>query len=143
MSSINDIVNSFNTGFFSTAIKSREPINLEVNKPEELADFKEVMRVVSTKSSTPPPPSKYVQLDGFTTGANGSLVPTKITLEGVYAHDSFYDENGKWDVEAEAYRERELVYKKEFINNWIKDNGYDEFHDTDILMKVLLAKTEL
>jgi hypothetical protein len=101
------------------------------------------MNVISTEAYTPPS-SKYVQLDGFTFDENNNRIPTKITLEGVYAQDSFLDENGNWDVKAEAtaYKERELAHRKEFIDNWIKDNGYGELENTAQLMKALLAKTE-
>lgn len=143
MSEINDIVDSFNVGFFTTKISTKEPVNLKVNKPKELEDFNDIMNVISTEAYTPPS-SKYVQLDGFTFDENNNRIPTKITLEGVYAQDSFLDENGNWDVKAEAtaYKERELAHRKEFIDNWIKDNGYGELENTAQLMKALLAKTE-
>ncbi|PHO13713.1 hypothetical protein CPG38_01615 [Malaciobacter marinus] len=79
MSEINDIVDSFNVGFFTTKISTKEPINLKVNKPKELEDFNDIMNVISTEAYTPPS-SKYVQLDGFTFDENNNRIPTKITL---------------------------------------------------------------
>ena len=143
MSSISDRVDSFNVGFFSTKISDRELTKLEVNTPAELAGFKDKMKVISTEANTPPL-SKYVQLDGYSLDKDNNKIPTKITLEGVYAKDSFLDKNGNWDVEAEAvaYKERELAHKKEFIDNWIKNNGFGELENTAQLMKALLEKTE-
>lgn len=147
MSSINDIVNNFNVGFFSTVINTKDQSNFNVSKANELVSFKETLEVISTKSYTPPPPSpsQYATLDGFTLDKDNNEIPTKIILEGVYAQDLFLDEDGNWDVkaEAEAYKERELKYKEQVINNWIRDNGYGNLQNKAQLMKALLAKTEL
>ena len=147
MSSINDIVNNFNVGFFSTVINTKDQSNFNVSKANELVSFKETLEVISTESYTPPPPSpsQYATLDGFTLDKDNNEIPTKIILEGVYAQDSFLDEDGNWDVkaEADAYKERELKYKEQVINNWIRDNGYGNLQNKAQLMKALLAKAEL
>lgn len=143
MSSIDDIVNAFDIGFFHTNINTKNPISLEVTQPPKLADFKATLEAVSTKPYTPPPSSKYVQLDGFTLDENNNVVPTKITLDGMYSQDSFLDENGNWDEEAEAraYKERELKYQKEVINAWIEKMDYT-LQNKAKLMKALLATTQ-
>ncbi|RXJ60897.1 hypothetical protein [Candidatus Marinarcus aquaticus] len=145
MSSINDIVDSFNTGFFSKVVTTEEnPMELDVKTPKELSGFEEKMNVVSTEKS-PPPPTTSVALDGFTYNIFNRMVPAKIIIEGVHAQELFFDKNGNWDVEAEAesYKQKELAHKTEFIENWIKDNGYAELQNKAELMKALLAKTEL
>ncbi|WP_321315115.1 hypothetical protein [Halarcobacter sp.] len=142
MSSIDDLVNSFNIGFLSTHINSNDSINLNVNQPEELSNFNETLKEISKEALTPPP-TKSVQLDGYTLDENNNQVPTKIIIDGVYAQDSFLDKYGNWDeeLEAQSYREKELEYKKEVIEDWLKDMNYDLQSKAE-LMKALLAKTE-
>lgn len=90
-----------------------------------------------------PSPSEYVQLDGFRFDDNNKAIPTKITLEGVFAQDSFLDEDGNWDEEAEykAYAQKELAYKKEVISDWMEARGYD-LQNNATLMKALLSKED-
>lgn len=139
---INDIVDTFDIGFFSTDINTKNPINLDVSQASEFASFNETLKVISTEAYTPPA-SKYTQLDGYTFDENNNQIPTKIVLEGVYSQDSFLDEKGNWDekAEAEAYEERELKYKKEAIDDWLKNIEYDLQYKGEI-MKALLAKAE-
>ncbi len=143
MPSINDIVNSFDIGFFSTNINTKNPIRLDVSTPPKLADFKDTLNVISIEPYNPPPPTKFAQLDGFRLDENNIQVPTKIILKGVPQQDLFLDENGNWDVEAEAkaYKERELEYKKDVIIEWVENKGY-ELQNKAELMKALLARTE-
>jgi hypothetical protein len=55
--------------------------------------------------------------------------------------DQFLDKNGNWDEEAEyaSYKEKELAYKKDVINDWLKERAYDLQNSAD-LMKALLEK---
>jgi hypothetical protein len=139
MSSIDNIVNDFNIGFFTTN-NNKNPIDLDP-KNAKYADFEGSMKVVNSEAYTPSP-SEYVQVDGFRFDDN-KAIPTKITLEGVFAQDSFLDKDGNWDEEAEyeAYAQRELSYKKEVISNWMEERGY-EVQNNATLMKALLAKAD-
>ncbi|RXK12322.1 hypothetical protein CP965_11210 [Halarcobacter mediterraneus] len=142
MSSINDLVNDFNIGFFNTNTNHKNSINFNISENPKFSDFKDTLEVMSTEAYTPAP-SKYVQLDGYTLDKNNNQVPTKITLKGAYAQDSFLDKYGNWDVKAEneAYKERELEYKKEVINEWLESRSYDLQNKAE-LMKALLEKVE-
>ncbi|MCD4758913.1 MAG: hypothetical protein K8R39_11620 [Arcobacteraceae bacterium] len=142
MTSIDSIVNDFNIGFFTTINSNKEPINLSIPKNSEFANFEGALQVVSSEPYVPSL-SNYVQLDGYTFDENNNKIPTKITLEGIFAQDSFLDKDGNWDEEAEAaaYRERELEYKKEVINDWLENIDYDLQSKAE-LMKALLAKAE-
>ena len=142
MSSIDSIVDDFNVGFFTTINTNKEPINLDVPENSEFADFEGALQVVSSEPYVPSFADYVpVQLDGYTYDKNNNIIPTKITLDGVYAPKSFLDEDGDLDEEAEAaaYRERELAYKKEVINNWLENKDYELQNKAD-LMKALLAK---
>lgn len=142
MSSINDLVNDFNIGFFNTNTNHKNSINFNIPENSEFSDFKDTLEVINTEAYTPPH-LKYVQLDGYTLDKNNNQIPTKITLKDVYAQDSFLDEDGNWDVKAEnaAYKERELAYKKEVINEWLESRSYDLQNKAE-LMKALLEKVE-
>jgi len=142
MSSIDNIVNSFNIGFFSTVIDSNNTMMDQFSRFDKQVNFSDTLKVIS-KEANNPPPTKSVQLDGYTFDENNNPIPTKITIDGVYAQDSFLDEDGNWDkeAEAEAYRQRELKYKKEVIEDWLKNIDYDLQFKGE-LIKALLAKTE-
>jgi predicted acetyltransferase len=143
MSSIDNIVNDFDIGFFSVDMDANGSIKDQIGQFDKPKDFSAILKEISKEEYTPPPPSKYVQLDGFTLDENNNKIPSKITLKGLYRQESFLDENGNWDkkAEAEAYKKRELDYKKEVIDDWLKNINYD-LHSKAELMKALLAKTE-
>lgn len=140
MSSTDNIVKSFNIGFFSTNVDSGDFIKNQIDQFDEPADFSATLKEVSREAYTPSF-SKHVQLDGFTLDENNNQIPTKITLKGVYGPELFLDENGNWDkeAEAEAYKKRELEYKKEVIEDWLKNIDF-ELQSKATLMKALLAK---
>ncbi len=142
MSSIDNIVNKFNIGFLSTVIDSNNSMMDQFSQFDKPTDFSATLKEISSEAYTPPP-SQLVQLDGYTLDKNNNKIPTKITLDGVYAKDSFLDEDGNWDkeAEAEAYKQRELKYKKEVIEDWLKNIDF-ELQSKAELMKALLAKSE-
>lgn len=132
----NNIVNEFNIGFFSTINNAINPIDLSVANNSEFGSFHEQLTAISSTPYTPSF-SNHVQLDGVTFDENHNLIPCKITLEGAFAQES-YENDEERDL---AYKERELDYKKEVINDWLKTKGYDIYNSAE-LMKALLAKTE-
>jgi hypothetical protein len=138
MASINEVVSEFNIGFFSTINNNKEHLNLDNLKDSEYGDFSENLKIISTEAYEPPPETRY--LDGFDNSDPSNPVPTQIPITG-YFQDSFLDEDGNWDEEAEyaSYKEKELVYKKDVINDWLKERGYDLQNSAD-LMKALLEK---
>jgi len=142
MSSIDNIVDKFNIGFLSTVIDSDNSLMNQFSQFDKSTDFNATLKEISKEANTRPH-TGYVQLDGYTLDQNNNKIPTKITIDGVYAQDSFLDEDGNWDkkAEAEAYKQRELKYKKEVIEDWLKNIDYDLQSKTE-LMKALLAKTE-
>lgn len=139
MSAIDQAVNDFNIGFFSTNNNNKTPVNLDPQNTK-YGDFEGNMKVVSSEAYTPSP-SEYVQLDGFRFDDNNNAIPTKITIEGAFSQNSFLDKNGNWDEEAEykSYAEKELEYKKDVISDWMKERGYD-LQNNAALMKALLEK---
>jgi hypothetical protein len=141
MSSTDDIVNSFNIGFFSTNIDSIHHIDLNVPENSKYADFDLSLKEIS-KEALPPPPEEYIYLDGYSYDKNNNATPTMIKVKG-HSQASFLDKYGNWDVEAEAaaYKTRELEYKKEVINEWLDNKDYD-LQNKAALMKAILAKTE-
>ncbi|MGB5867851.1 MAG: hypothetical protein WBG69_08295 [Arcobacteraceae bacterium] len=91
MSSINDILNSFNIGFMTTIDSNKNPINFDPKN----CKFQEGMKIVNTTPYTPPVQTKEV--DGFKLVelADGSIatIPSKIKLNGHF-QEVFLDENG-------------------------------------------------
>jgi hypothetical protein len=138
MASINEVVSEFNIGFFSTINNNKEHLNLDNLKDSEYGDFSENLKIISTEAYEPSPETRY--LDGFDNSEPSNPVPTQIPITG-YFQDSFLDEDGNWDEEAEyaSYKEKELAYKKDVIDDWLKERGYDLQNSAD-LMKALLEK---
>jgi hypothetical protein len=74
MSSISEMVDNFDIGFFSTHINSDNSINLEkINTPEELSSFNDTLKEISREAYTPPSPG-YVQLDSYRLDENNNQV---------------------------------------------------------------------
>ncbi|PLY09708.1 MAG: hypothetical protein C0625_00480 [Arcobacter sp.] len=138
MSSIDDVVNSFNIGFFSTVLDNKDSINFDIPKDSEFLNFEGSLKLISSTPYTPEKETRY--LDGFDTSDSKHIVPTKIPITGHF-QESFLDEYGNWDKKAEAlaYKQREQAYKKEVIEDWMKELGYDLENDAK-LMKALLEK---
>jgi hypothetical protein len=140
VASVNEVVSEFNIGFFSTTNNNKEHLNLDNLKDSEFADFQGTMQMVNNEPYNPVRTReidgvRFEQVDGKT-----YAIPTKLTVNMEY-QDQFLDKNGNWDEEAEyaSYKEKELAYKKDVINDWLKERGYDLQNSAD-LMKPLLEK---
>ncbi len=140
MSGIDDVVNSFNIGFFQTINTNKNPIDLNIPENSQFSDFSKKLKVISSEATYRPPETVY--LDGFDGSDPKNPIPIKIPLTGYFQHP-FLDEAGNWDEEAEykSYAQSELKYKKEVISNWMEERGY-EVQNNATLMKALLAKSD-
>ncbi|RXJ68553.1 hypothetical protein CRV08_06920 [Halarcobacter ebronensis] len=138
--SINEIVDQFNIGFFSTVNSNKESINLDVPEDSEFADFNGKLNEISSEAIYRAPETMY--FDGLDFSDPKNPKPIQIPVTGYFQHP-FLDEDGNWDEEAEfaSYKEKELAYKQEVIEDWLKKMSVDLQNQAD-LMKALLAKTE-
>ncbi len=146
MSSIDGVVSEFNIGFASIVNTNENPVNLNISEDTDFTSFKGSLELISSTPITPE--EEVVMVDGveFEYSPDGESIigvtPTQIPLKGPF-QDSFLDEDGNWDEEAQymAYRERELAHKKDVISEWMENGGYD-LQNSAALMKALLAKTD-
>ncbi|QKF80610.1 hypothetical protein [Halarcobacter ebronensis] len=138
--SINEIADQFNIGFFSTVNQNQEHIDLNVQEDSELDGFSEKLKEISSEAIYRAPETMY--FDGLDFSDPKNPKPIQIPVTGYFQHP-FLDEDGNWDEEAEfaSYKEKELAYKQEVIEDWLKKMSVDLQNQAD-LMKALLAKAE-
>jgi hypothetical protein len=140
MSSIDNIVNDFNIGFLEINNNKKNPINFDISENSGFVNFEGTLKVISSEAYEPPLQTRY--FEGFDASDPQNPVPIQIPITGHF-QDSFLDENGNWDEEAEykSYAQRELKYKNEVISSWMEERGY-EVQNNATLMKALLAKAD-